>query len=339
MPLAKALSATATASPPSLQSWAETSSPASISSRTRVLNGQLGVEIDDRRSGDLSVDDRQVLTSVKLRRRVAEHAHDVARRTEPDAAARLRMLEQPEHADHRRGPDGLVPRLVIETYVAADHRRAERLAGRGHAVDHARQLVVDGGVFRRAKIEAVGDRERRRAGAGHVARGLGHRHRAAVERVQVAVPRVAVGAQRDGAVRPLDSHHRRVAARRSDRVRAHHVVVLAVDAPPAGDVGRGQHGKEGPGEIVRLGNFVDVQPLDSVQVGRSFDGELVGRGIDQHRHGQLRHVHRSVGDAHVMAVGHVTDDVAVQAPLGEDGADLVLTPGMRDYQHALLALT
>ena len=87
--------------------------------------------------------------------------------------------------------------LVVEGDVAAGHRRAERAAGVGDAATRLAELEEDLRLLRVAEVEAVGDAERPRAGAGDVARRLGHGGLAALVRVERDAARVAVHGHRE----------------------------------------------------------------------------------------------------------------------------------------------
>ena len=81
----------------------------------------------------------------------------------------------PKHADHGRRVDWSARGLVVEADVAAHDGRFERFAGRGDAADGLFERVVDLELLRVAEVQAVGDGDRRGAGADDVAGGLGDR--------------------------------------------------------------------------------------------------------------------------------------------------------------------
>ena len=92
------------------------------------------------------------------------------------------------------GIDGAGGTLVVEGDVAAGDRRAERAAGVGDAAAGLAELEEHLGLLRVAEVEAVGDAERPRAGAGDVARRLGHGGLAALVGIERDEPGVAVHA-------------------------------------------------------------------------------------------------------------------------------------------------
>jgi hypothetical protein len=72
----------------------------------------------------------------------------------------------------------------VERYIAAGDRRAEGAAGIADAAAGLGELEEDMRTLGAAEVEAVGDPQRARAGAGHVARRLGDRRLAALVRIE-----------------------------------------------------------------------------------------------------------------------------------------------------------
>ena len=144
------------------------------------------------------------------------------------------VVEQADHRDRRRRVDRAAAGLVVERDVARDHRRAERLGRVAETADRLGQLPHDLRLLGIAEVQAVGERERPRAGARDVARRLGHRRDRAGARIEPAPARVAVDRHRERlarrrAVLALHAHQRGVAAGTDHRVALHQRVVLALD--------------------------------------------------------------------------------------------------------------
>ena len=89
--------------------------------------------------------------------------------------------------------------LVVEADVAAGDRGAQGPAGLGEPAGRLGELPHHRRVLGRAEVEAVGHRERSRAGARHIAVGLGQRQLRTVMRVEHGEPAVAVERERDAA--------------------------------------------------------------------------------------------------------------------------------------------
>ena len=98
-------------------------------------------------------------------------------------------------------------------------------------------MVIDFGAFRVAEVEAVGQGQRLRADTGQVAANLGYRDLAAPVGVEAAVAAVAVNAQGDGFAGSLNPQHGGVTAGAGYGIGLHLVVITAIDARFAGDVG------------------------------------------------------------------------------------------------------
>ena len=225
-------SASATASPPCEQSWAERRRPRRIASRqTRWTRTSRSRSICGRPATRPWISRRYSLPASVCagdvqRRRPAGRPRRPAR-WKPIAQRRSTSSSSPSMPTTGVGQDGLAVRLVVEADVAGDDRRAELLAGRRHAADRLLHLVVDVELLRIAEVEAVGDGERLRAGADDVARRLSDGDGAAGVGVEVAVEAVAVGGEGDARFVPLTRRTAASLARPDDGVGEHLVVVLA----------------------------------------------------------------------------------------------------------------
>ena len=91
------------------------------------------------------------------------------------AERRGRRPRGAHHPDGRRREDRDAVRLVVERDVPGDDGRLERAAREREAPHRRGELAEDLGPLGVAEVEAVRDRERPRAGAREVERGLGDR--------------------------------------------------------------------------------------------------------------------------------------------------------------------
>ena len=109
----------------------------------------------------------------------SDKQNDIARLLEARRHCLRHIVQNAHNAQHRRGINAFALGLVVERDVAAGNRRTQRRAGLADAVNGRRKLRHNLRLLRVAEVQAVGCRYRRRAGAGHFARGLGHgMHRA-----------------------------------------------------------------------------------------------------------------------------------------------------------------
>ena len=147
-------------------------------------------------------------------------------------------LEQAHHADRGRRVDRAGRALVVEAHVPAGHRRVERAAGVGDAAAGLPELEEDFRLLGVAEVEAIGDAQRHRAGAGDVPRRLGDGRLAAFVRIERHQPVVAV--HRDGEPERRARHlqHARVAAGAEHGRGLDRRVVLLVHPALAREVGR-----------------------------------------------------------------------------------------------------
>ena len=88
--------------------------------------------------------------------------------------AAIEPVDQTEHADDGRRVDVAAAALVVEAHVTAHHGQVERPTRLRHAVDRLRELPHHLRVLGVAEVEAVDERDRERARARDVQRGLGH---------------------------------------------------------------------------------------------------------------------------------------------------------------------
>src|SRR6266540_1982110 len=197
------------------------------------LYGLLGFEVEswDRaaRLARHASQNGQQLTRAQIVSRHAQQQDRVARFFEPLRGRVTRVLDQAEHADDGSRIDSLPFGLVVKTDVAAGDRSPERATSPGHSVYRLAESPHHFRAFGAGEVQAVGDSQRPRATAHHVARGFGDGQFRPFARVQAAVTPVAIERHRQGAPRLFHPQRRRVGTRRHDRVRPHHVVVLAVD--------------------------------------------------------------------------------------------------------------
>src|SRR5262249_28334139 len=194
------------------------------------LYGLLGFEVESwNRAARLARHDRQQLARAQIVSGHSQQQDYVARFFEPLRCGVTRVLDQAEHADDGSRIAPLPFGLVVKTDVAAGHRSPERATSFGHSVYRLAERPHHFRAFGAGEVQAVGDRQRPRAAAYHVARGFGDGQLRPFARVQVAVTPVAIERHRQGAPRLFHPQRRRVGTRRHDRVRPHHVVVLAID--------------------------------------------------------------------------------------------------------------
>ena len=144
---ASAISATATAAPPSEQSWTAVTRPASIRRADAFAGAALGGEVDRRRRAVPAA-----MADVEPERLAEMAVADgrSGRRASPSAlkaiVADLRpIVEQADAADRGGGEDGAAAAgrlaLVVERDVAAHDREVERAAGFAHAFEAADELA------------------------------------------------------------------------------------------------------------------------------------------------------------------------------------------------------
>ena len=133
-----------------------------------------------------------------------------------------------DRTDHRGRPDVRAARRVVQAHVPRDDRHAERVARGRDARDGPLELPRARRTLRIADVEAVGDRERRRARADDVACRLGHGAGRADERIDRRDARLRVDRERDPVAPSLDAQHARIAARPRHGVGADHLVVCAI---------------------------------------------------------------------------------------------------------------
>src|SRR4029077_1471500 len=140
------------------------------------------------------------------------------------------------HTDCRRGVHGASRAFVIEGYVAPGDRCLEGPAGVGDAAAGLAELEEHFGLFRVPEVEAIGDAEGQRAGAGDVACGFGHRGLAAFVGVERHQSGVAVDADGEAEVGVGYPEQARVAAGPEYGFPLYGGIVLLVDPPLARDV-------------------------------------------------------------------------------------------------------
>ena len=131
-PLKTQHSASATASPPSAQSWALLSSRASMAQPGLELHLELQVHVGHA-ALDPAVGDLLVLGAVHPSS-LDQHDDHVALVLEGVVEVDAHVGVDAQHADHRRGVDRLAEALVVEAHVAAHDRRVEGLAGLSDAL-------------------------------------------------------------------------------------------------------------------------------------------------------------------------------------------------------------
>ena len=148
--------------------------------------------------------------------------------------------EPPDRADDRGRPDVRAVRRVVQRHVPRDHGNPQRFA-RGHdPLDRPRQLPRTFRALGIADVEAVRDRERRRAHAHEIARRLRDRGRSSDERIDRRESWLRIDRERDAVVASFDAHDRCISSRTNDGVGADHLVVRAIDRSSRRDRRRGK---------------------------------------------------------------------------------------------------
>jgi hypothetical protein len=298
----------------------------------------LAPEVESRRCPPHdAVNGLEVLAAAEFAETLAEQDDRVTRRADAPREHAGGVLQQPDDAEDGRRVDGLAVGFVVEAHVAAGDRHVERTAGLGDALDRLHELPHDLGPFRVAEVQAVGGADRNRAGTRDVPGRLGHGELGAQPGTEVTVTAIAVDRQGKRARRPFYPHDPGAHAGGRDRVRPHHVVVLPVDPPLAGD-GRGREQRHQ--HVPRRRRRAERRRIEHGhlgQVGGPARGPVVDRRlIDQ------RHV-RDFGDdlplvldAHHVVIRDISDLSGVQVPLLEDALDVGLAPFLDDQEHSLL---
>ena len=264
--------------------------------------------------------------------------HDHRPRAPEDAAQHaVGVVEDPDHADDRRREDRAALGLVVETDVAARDRHLQGPAGVAQPLHRPRELPHDLRPLRVAEVEAV----RRRHGpcprAGDVARRLRRRQHGSAVRVQVAVPPVAVEGEGERPAGALDADHPRPSAGGQQRVRPHHVVVLARDPALARHRRRRQQGRQrfprgrGGPRPERL----RVERLPRREVLRLADRPVVERAPRRQAAGWESPPPSPRGWRTRSRPSAVTAPIrtASRVPLGEDALHLRLAAPADDEQH------
>ena len=305
----------------------------------------LALEIDARRQpaemvgGDLRPD-----RAVELVAGVAEQDQRLPRfGAQPGRDAPVDVVDHAEHADDRRREDRRGAGLVVEADVAAGDRNAKRRTAVGETADRLTELPHHRRVLRRAEVEAVGHRDRRRAGDGDVAVRLGQRELRAGVRVELGVAAGRVGGYRDAAAGGfVDAQHAAVGMFGEHGVTADVAVVLLGDERAAAQVRTAKQRKQSRLQFVagdrprQLGGGVGVERVLGVRtlhetlVDRSLVGDRARRHIDD-RFTVPR-------DLQPVAVGHLPDDGGQHFPLAAHRHELLDVLRCNNRAHAFLRL-
>ena len=345
--LAKHSSASATASPPSEQSWAARNRPSRTQPRTAFWTA---FSRANRAAGEalaiLPVHREQVLAASQVA--VAQPADQrdlVAGREEAAAGVFRAVVHQAHHADRRRREDGLALGLVVEA------RRCRDTTG----VPSARQASVMPRCTR-ANCHMISGRsglpKLRQSvtpsgsppDAAHVARGLGHR--------LLARPRTDRGSSRADCSRsssraPSRCRVRRARpprrpARAARRCRAHHVSYCSVDPAFERDRRAKRAARAAPRpRSVGCGSAERVeQRLQRVQPAGALRGARRRGALGRAARPGFPPPPRRRSLEHAASRSSVTSpiDGGVEVPLLEDRDDLLLAAALRDEQHPLLRL-
>jgi hypothetical protein len=275
-----------------------------------------------------------------------ELGEGLAEQVDPRSVARERapdrqsvVLDQPEHPDHRRGPDRGRAGLVVEAHVPAGDRGLERTAGVRDPSHRLRELPHHLGPLGVGEVQAVRDRERRRTGAGDVARRLGDRVRGAKVGIERAEPALAVRRQRDRLHGPVDPDERRVRPGRHHRPALHDRVVLLPHPALARHVRRAEDreerlvGRRGHGSerrvvgdrVLDVGGSRRRARVDRSLVGEGSGGDVGDRGAAERR-------------AEGAASDEPADDRGREPPPLAHGHDVAEPIGVHDREHPLLRL-
>ena len=228
--------------------------------------------------------------------------------------------------------------LVVERDVAAGHRGAERAAGVGDPAARLAELEEHFGLFGVAEVEAVGDAERPRPGAGDIAGRLRDGRLAALIGIERDQPVVAVHADGDPEPGARNPEHAGVSAGPQHGRRLHGGVVLLVHPALAGDAGRVEQGRQRSLQIERrLGRRTGGSASD--RLGRLPGFRMVDRAVvHQPLPGNRRDHLPVMPHPEDPVVGDPPDGGRRELPAGAHRLDLGHPGGLGHHQHPLLAL-
>ena len=213
----------------------------------------------------------------------------------------------------------------------------EGAAGVGDAAAGLAELEEHLGLLRVAEVEAVGDAERPRAGAGDVARRLRDRGLAALVRVERHQPGVAVHRDGDAEVgRPAPGSTPASPPGPSTVEAWTRGIVLLVHPALARDVGAVEQELQARRRRSTFGGTAGRRSAGARRVGFTRLGSVDRTVVHQALAGNRGHGEPVVLDPEDPVVGHPADGRGGELPLGADRLDLLHPPGLGHHQHPLL---
>ncbi len=161
------------------------------------------------------------------RERPQQHDRKIGGRKQTATYA-LRIFDEADNTDDRSWINRASLGFVVQAHIAAGDRDVERSTCCADALDHLLELPHDFWPFRISGVQAIRRADWLGADARHIPRRFGDRQRCARERIQIAGATIAIHRHRKRPACPLDSNDAGAATRQANRVRPHHVIVLAV---------------------------------------------------------------------------------------------------------------
>src|SRR5882724_2916832 len=222
-------SASATASPPSLQS------------RALLLNGEFGDRPNLFPEANLEKARPANVVAAAAGRGSAGRtgARDSGYRSNQDNGVPLILkplrrdvflvIDQTNHRYRRGGIDHPGRALIVKRDVASNYRRAEGATCLGNSLNCLAQLPEILRLVRITEVQIVRHRERSRAGTGEISRRFRDRNASALARIERAIQRVTIGRRRQDFVRLSNIEDRGTRARFYHCAGPNRVIVLAIN--------------------------------------------------------------------------------------------------------------
>src|SRR5205085_4201674 len=247
--------------------------------------------------------------------------------SEIDSDGLVYVVQHTDNPEHRCGINAFAQSLVVKADISTCDRDFELLAGLSQSVDNLRELPHNVSFFRIAEVEAVGCRDRRRAGTSDVACRLGHCMHGTEAWVEIAPTAVAIQRHGQPSLRAFDANDSRIPGTRAlHSVGLYHGVVLLPHPAFPADIPAGQHFLEVGGQVGYLAQADVLRLLARNWWLPALQRTLVDGGIvSQSFVRNLGHDFAVLQDAHLPVGGHATDFDSIQAPRFEDAKDLLFT--------------